>query len=106
MYRPIARSALPPCIRPSSTVPNTTCSRPLVRATTCPHARWHRLATPPPTRPPRARHRGVLDVPQELCEESLVLRRAHPQPGLRHQIPERLRRRQLIPPASQDRVHL
>jgi len=31
-----AAAPAPPCMRPNSTVPNTTCSRPLLRATTSP----------------------------------------------------------------------
>ena len=45
MNMPSTRSApSPPCMRPNSTVPNTTSSRPVVRASTCAQARWHRLA--------------------------------------------------------------
>ncbi len=45
MNTPSARSApVPPCMRPNSTVPNTTVSHPVARATTCAQARWNRLA--------------------------------------------------------------
>ena len=104
--RPSAPS--PPCMRPNSTVPNTTSSRPDARATTCAQATWNRLAalTPraprPRAQPPaRARHRsatalrrsasrrparraspngavGSSTSPSMLAEERLVLRPRSP----------------------------
>ena len=132
--QPSTRSApSPPCIRPNSTVPNTTSSRPVSRASTCAHARWHRLAALTPRRrarcrsrrarsrlhlPPRfldpaavalhiqqpERRRRLLDIAQQLAEERLVLLPAHAQPRLRHEVAERQRRRQLARSPQQMRL--
>ncbi|EZP59927.1 hypothetical protein BW39_00690 [Delftia sp. RIT313] len=51
MNMPSARSTpSPPCMRPNSTVPNTTSSLPVVRPSTSDQARWNRLAALTPWR--------------------------------------------------------
>ena len=128
MNIPSTRSAsAPPCMRPNSTVPKTTSFRPDTRASTSAHARCIRLAALTPNARARSRtaratsgastrrassiaaavalhvqqperRRRLVDVPQQLAEERLVLLSAHPQPRLRHEVPERHRLRQLGSP--------
>ncbi|KGD32086.1 putative non-ribosomal peptide synthetase [Burkholderia pseudomallei] len=51
MNKPSDRSdCAPPCIRPNSTVPNTTSCRPVVRDSTSPHATCIMLAALTPSR--------------------------------------------------------
>ena len=58
MNGPSTRSApSPPCMRPNSTVPNTTSSRPDARASTSAHATWHTLAALTPSARARSRSR-------------------------------------------------
>ena len=65
MNIPSARSApAPPCMRPNSTVPNTTSSRPDVRASTCAQARWKRLAALTPSARACARRRRASSASQ------------------------------------------
>ena len=131
--RPVRALRRPAC-RPNSTVPNTTSSRPMRRASTCAQARWNRLAALTPSAPrlrpqpprqlrldrqPRLRRCplpspctssspngavGSSTSPSSCAEERLVLLRAHAQARLRHEVAERQRRRQLARRAQQMRL--
>ena len=71
-HRPVRSS--PPCIRPNSTVPNTTSSRPDTRASTCAHATWtqtrrtySQLARPLPHPPRQFLHPARCAPPRSPC---------------------------------------
>ncbi len=121
MNGPGTRSAPGPAsIRPNSTVPNTTSSRPASTASTRAHARWNTVAGGHPSARARSRTRpaspastasrarcgaaavavhvqqpergGRLGhIAQQAGEVPLVLLPRHAQPGLRHEVPERQR---------------
>ena len=52
------------------------------------------------------RRRGLIHIRKHFSEELFVLLPAHAQPSLRHEIPERQRRRQLLRSTQQMRLDL
>ena len=89
MNIPSTRSApAPPCMRPNSTVPNTTSLAPAARASTCAHATWHKLAalTPSARAPRRSR----------LRQRRHPARRASSTPRRRLHVQQPERRRRLL----------